>query len=390
MKLIAKIARKFGYNIVRYKDPNSASKKIAQLHVDQITLPLIKQSEAHKALQGVNRQTNISSFTYFERPQKTTESIDRLESLWWNTHGELIDKVWGFSEKVNFLYRNNYVAQAATFFKHNEKNPKILDLGCGSGWFGRMIVDPELEYHGVDFSSTQIKIANQDKETSPNKNQLHYYCLEDFKEIENLQSFTGVVIHAFLHHLCWEELSDLFDDLKQFLPAGCKFFIVEPVYPDAHQIGIDKNEQSFNLNFVLNYRAKLNQIKLGLIDQNIFDTQTEYNLNKVGAESQNNGFFFSPKEVPFRMTEFKNFLSPYLKIEHTFQCGVLDLETAQLIELINDAAVQQKYADLLFPLANALDRFLLLNQYFEANENNYLFTAFQGVLVKPHLDSRSL
>jgi len=382
MKLIAKIARKFGYNIVKYDDPRSASKKITKLHADQSVLPLITQLEAHKALQDVNRQLNISSFTYFERPQKTTETIDRLETLWWNTHGKLIDKVWGFSEKVNFLYRNNYVAQAAAFFKHNEKNPKILDLGCGSGWFGRMIADDELEYHGVDFSSTQIKIANQDKEKSPNKNHLHYYCLDDFKKIEHLQSFTGVVIHAFLHHLCWEELGRLFDDLQLFLPVGCKFFIVEPVYPDARQTGIDLNKQSFNSNFVSNYRAKLNQIKLELINQNIYDTQTENDLNQVGTESQNNGFFFSPKEVPFRMTEFKNFLSTYLKIDHTFQCGVLNLETAQLIELIKDAEARQKYADLLFPMANALDRFLLLNQYFEANENNYLFTAFQGVLTK--------
>lgn len=384
MRIIKRIARLLGYSIKKYSDPSAFSNRILSLHPEiKNNAPLITQEQAVEALKSVGRNTGVNAFTYYKRPNKSSAAMEDLESKWWNANGKLIEKVWVFSKDTNNSYRKNYVSRAASFFKEPGKKAKILDLGCGSGWFGRMIADAELEYHGLDFSSTQIDIAKSEKQRSPNKNYLNYYCSSDLKNIEHLDTFTGVVIHAFLHHLYWEELEQLFKELAKLLPNGCKFFIMEPVYPGKNNaINIAANEQSCNNELVNAYRKNLDHIKNKLIDKDLYDTKTESELIELGSESDKNGFFLSPKEVPFEMTEFQTFLTKYIKIENTFNCGVLNLETAQLLERIRSKEMQDHYSQLLLPMVNSLDTFLISNHYFEANPNNYLFTAFECVLNK--------
>ena len=374
----------FGYNIEKYYNPRTAGNRILSIH-GQIgqKAPSIPTEMATKALISVGRKPHIRAFAFYERPKKSSAEMDKLENIWWNSNSNIIEKVWVFSEDVNISYRKPYVSRAALFFKENVKESKILDLGCGSGWFGRMIADKDIEYYGMDFSSTQIDIANSKKQKVLNKNYLNYYCINDFKKINNISSITGVVIHAFLHHLYWEELYLLFDELAEILPNDCKFFITEPIYPNQNNIKyISKEEENSNIEFVKAYRLKLDLIKNELINKNLYDTKTEYELMKLCMESNQNGFFLSPKEVPFKLNEFQTFLTKYLKIEKQYHCGVLNLETAQLIERINTKELQEHYSRLLFPIANSLDKNLLNNYYFETNQNNYLFTVFECVLYK--------
>lgn len=379
MNIIKRVARKLGFDIVRYSTPALPKKKPQTPNQK----PVLSVKLASEALESVGRNLDTPLFTYYTRPEKSSPVMEEAENLWWNSHGKLIEKVWVLSESVNALYRNDYVLKAAAFFKKENKNAKILDLGCGSGWFGRMIADEDLEYYGMDFSSTQIEIANNEKEKSRNKKQLNYYCLSDIKKIEKLNEITGVVIHAFLHHLYWDELNVLFKELATILPNGCKFFIVEPVYPDPTN---QKNESGslskISESFIINYRNYLTTFKTELIAKGLYDTKTEDELNEVFLESSRNGFFLSPKEVPFKLTEFKSFLNKYVSIENIFHCGVVDLETAQFIDRIKSKKEQDYYKEQLFPLANSIDKFLLSTDYFETNQNNYLFTAFECTLNK--------
>lgn len=382
MNIIKKIVQQLGFDIVRYSPPSISSNNTSANQNGRLyQAPVISSLLATKALETVGRRPDIPVFTYYERPDKSSSSMEEAENLWWNEHGKLIEKVWVLSETINRQYRRNYVSEAVSFFKQGSKKSKILDLGCGSGWFGRMIADESLEYHGMDFSSTQIEIANIEKQRSPNKDFLNYYCLTDFKKIEGLHEVTGVVIHAFLHHLYWDELHNLFRELISVLPAGCKFFILEPIYPErfdqppvSPQLGKSFKELTGG------YRSYLQAIKSDLISKNLYDTKTESELNKVVSESAMNGFFFSPKEVPFKINEFTNFLKNYLCVDGMFHCGVLNLETAQFIERIDSNEMQEHYSKLLFPLVESLDETLMSSNYFEANQEAYLFTAFKCTL----------
>lgn len=383
MSIISKIARLFGYSLAKYSDPVSFSKKVAALHPNtHKTTAIISSSEASDALKSVGRSAKLNPFVYYPRPEKSSAAMERLENTWWNAHGRLIEKVWVFSDETNSDYRKAYVSRAAEFFRQSGGKTRILDLGCGSGWFGRMIVAPDLEYIGTDFSSTQIEIANQEKQRSPFKDQLSYYCVSDLKTIPNIQTISGVVIHAFLHHLYWNELHDLFSELASTLPENCKFFIVEPVYPEAGVDLVNTSMQKHTCELVKTFRSYLNSLKIKLADEGKYDTLMESNLLRIESESAQNGFFFSPKEVPFRLGELKVFLEKYLRIEKVFPCGILNLETAQFLEKITDKTTRNHYSGLLFPLVNPLDEFLLRNGYFESNPDNYLFTAFECSLRK--------
>lgn len=384
MKFVVNILRLFGYNIVRYYKPQSTIDKVLSLNTDnKDNKTVIRKDVAEKALISVGRKSNTPAFTLYQRPSKSSAELNDLETIWWNEHGNTIEKVWVFSEAVNNKYRQSYVSKADLFFKKSNVKNKVLDLGCGSGWFGRMIADEDLACYGIDFSSTQIEIANKIKEKALNKYYLKYYCTDDFKKIENIGAISGVNIHAFLHHLYWDELHSLFNELVENLPNGCKFFITEPIYPNQNEINYISNEQkNSNNEFVRAFRLKLDLIKNELIDKGLYDSKTEFELIKIINESEQNGFFLSPKEVPFILNEFQTFLSKYLTIERHYHCGILNLETAQLIEKIKTKDVQNYYSDLLFPIANALDEILLNNYYFETNTNNYLFTVFECVLQK--------
>ena len=232
MNIIKKIARVFGFDIIRFSKPKTTlSTKIS--NTNKVSNKEVISGEfAKEVLESVGRKSNISSFTYFNRPDKSSEKMELAENLWWNENGKIIEKVWVLSDDLNSRYRSAYVSKAADFFKTHKGEARILDLGCGSGWFGRMIANEHMNYVGMDFSSTQIEIANQKKEGLKNEKYLNYYCVSDIENIPNLEQTTGVVIHAFLHHLYWEDLRALFNKLHLILPEGCKFFIMEPIYPD--------------------------------------------------------------------------------------------------------------------------------------------------------------
>ena len=381
MNIAKRIIRKFGFDVVRYTLPEIQASTYSQNNFAS-NPPVISSSLAVEALNSVGRNLGMPVHTYYKRPDRSSAVMEHAENLWWNTHGKLIEKVWVLSDPVNRQYRKDYVSKAAAFLKQGNAKAKILDLGCGSGWFGRMIADENLEYHGMDFSSTQIQIANNEKEKAVNKDHLNYYCLVDFKQIKNLNEITGIVIHAFLHHLYWDELDTLFQELVGVLPVGCKFFIVEPIYPDVKKIEISPDLQN-SLNCMSDgYRNYIKAITKDLINKNLYDSQTDTELDNIVSESAGNGFFFSPKEVPFRISEFTDFLNKYLEIEGVFHCGVLNIETARFIDRIMSKEKQQYYSDQLFPFVKTLDEILLNNKFFETNQDTYLFTAFKGTLKK--------
>ena len=384
MNIIKNVIRKFGFDVVRYSNPQKPIGNVAPVHTTGKSKgTLISTEFANEALNSVGRKLDIPIFTYYERPHKSSDKMEEAENKWWNAHGELIENVWVLSDEINHLYRSPYVSKAADFFTKQGKKARVLDLGCGSGWFGRMIAGEMVEYVGMDFSSTQIAIANQNKSISPNKEYLNYYCATDIENIPDLQNTTGVIIHAFLHHLYLEDLKKLFDKLHSILPVGCKFFIVEPIYPDLIDFSEEQKEKKKYLFSAVNsLRKYIIGKKEELVSKRQYDLGTETELNEIMKESSANGFFFSPKEVPFKMNEFRKFLENYLIIEDCFFCGVTNLEVAQFIERVADPISRKNLINTLIPVSEKLDKLLLSEGYFELFPSSYLFTSFECILKK--------
>ncbi len=360
LDIIKKIAKKF----ISTKKNNSNRK------------PIIQKEEASNALQSVNRKP-LNAFTFFERLHKTNNIIDALEERWWNEAGNLIEDVWGLPDDLCLAYREEYIIKAKKIFLEDKKNVKVLDLGCGTGWFGRILADENVFYHGIDFSETQIQIAQQKAKGTKNEAFLKYTKTTSIKSIEKLEEFDAVIINAFLHHLHKEELTTLFDDIKAHFKSGTKIFMMEPTYPT--------NKTKSNITNLDHIKADITDstikaIKKQAIEKKIFDTKKEQDLLELIQESNENGFFFSPKEVPFAFEEIEGLISKYANLKEYFYVGVNDFTFLQMLSLVTDVNFRKEMLEEIYPNIKKMDKELIEKTFYFNGTNNYIFTCFVCVL----------
>jgi 2-polyprenyl-3-methyl-5-hydroxy-6-metoxy-1,4-benzoquinol methylase len=374
--MIRRLVRLFGYDLINRQNV----KRLSHNRAFNKQKYFISREESEKALKTVGRKP-MRPFQFFQRPYETSTLINELENRWWNGAGNIIEKVWVLPDDICSKLRYDYVKKASAFFRQASVST-ILDLGCGSGWIGRMIADENLIYVGIDFSETQISIAKAKSAEALNSTYLSYYCINDFASLPELKDINGIIIHAFLHHLYGEELNTLFKKLQAFLPKGCKFFIMEPVYPKKVNRSMSEDKKQMAGDLIQSAKAFLSSTKLRLINENKLDCSTENELDALIVESNRNGFFFSPKEVPFKFAEIESFLSKYGIINNFYYCGVLNLEAAQLLALIPDKNLREDWSNIILPFINKIDQFVIESGYFDNREDQYLFTCFEFTLDK--------
>ena len=339
--------------------------------------PIITQKQALEALESVNRQPK-SAFAFFERAQTTTQTIDSLEEIWWNMAGNLIEDIWGLPDDLCLAYRQEYAMRAKKFFLSDKQKVKVVDLGCGTGWFGRIIADENVFYEGVDFSETQIQIAKKKAINAPNEKYLNYLQTTDIQSIKNIKDFDGIIINAFLHHLCKNELVTIFDTIKSTFKSGTKIFIMEPVYPTNRTKNDIKVCTSTKVEVT---KDIINTVKKQAVQANIFDLQKEILLSDLIRESNTNGFFFSPKEVPFEFQEIEELLVKYTNLKSYSYVGVDDFSFLQTLSFIGNSEYRREILDTMFPMIKELDRQIIDSGYHFNGTNNYIFTCFECVLL---------
>ncbi|MFX1281716.1 MAG: class I SAM-dependent methyltransferase [Promethearchaeota archaeon] len=94
------------------------------------------------------------------------------------------------------------------FLSNFNFKPRILDLGCGSGYESMRIHSLGAEVVGVDFSSESIKIA---QERNPNCT----FLLKDYFELdETIGLFDGIFSSGSIIHISYERLPKLFEILS--------------------------------------------------------------------------------------------------------------------------------------------------------------------------------
>ena len=104
-------------------------------------------------------------------------------------------------------FANLYVGEMSKYYvnffkKKLKKKGKILDLGCGPGYFTLELARAGFDVVGVDISKGAINSA---KQTMLNlkkgkKLKLKYIC-SDLKNLNFVNEFDGVLCSGFLHHI---------------------------------------------------------------------------------------------------------------------------------------------------------------------------------------------
>ena len=291
----------------------------------------------------------------------SSSNLDKLEMNWWNQNALLIEKIWALNYDMQKLIRLPYLSKMKKFFLkgREDKQVNILEIGCGTGWVCRLVADDSFKVLGTDFSVEQIEIAKKQAVLN-NKSKYCSYELADASTFE--KDFDGIVIHALLHHLSKVELNVFFSQLRK-IKTGTKVYMYEPVFMKPLIGGPYLKDKILN-----KIITKLKLFSINKAKKNgELDSFLQTGVENLYKEARANGWYLSPKEVPFYEDELFNYLQPLFNIEKKNIVNRTDLDIAQALMLNKIEKPNFLYSKLLIPLAIWLDAIA-----FKGNYTNYI------------------
>lgn len=317
-----------------------------------------------------------------ERSLSPDPAIDHEEEVWWNENADTVEAIWAMAEPVREAIRTPYLDRARHFFLagQTQQPARLLEVGCGSGWVGRMIADREhLQIIGLDIASEQIRLANENAATAGLSEVCEYRCqnLADFAA-RDAQSVSCVLIHAILHHLSWQEIRSVLAQLK-VLGSGTRIFIYEPVYLADPAAPMEETPRSRHARFMAGLPAQAMRIF-----QTIFrparDQELLARVNTLVADAQRQGRILSPKEVVFREPEILGALEEIGKVTERYVCNYTTLPMAQFATSIKNKALQRLFCATVLPLAAYVDRWLFDSRAIPLVTRDYVFMGYHCVV----------
>lgn len=315
-----------------------------------------------------------AAFARRARIERTTQTLDGQEVDWWNTYAPLIERIWGLPDPICAAARRDYIEDVGKIFHTllGARPLRILEIACGSGWPGRLLASPTLAVTGMDFSEGQLKIA-QTKAAAAGQTNCNYVQMDINQMNSSFESsqFDGAFIHCGIHHLCTDELTGFADGLSR-APKGFPLILVEPVYLDqARWWGRALNKGLRGLYWLI-----LHAFLVGARQDETVTKPTEKLIGLANAQ----GWFLSPKEVPFDREEIRRIFSQYFEIKEIEPVTLFGLSAAQYLATLSDQAGASRAAKVLLPIFNGLDRALNKLGLLPKLTSEYLFSRI--VLVR--------
>lgn len=288
-------------------------------------------------------------------------AMDKLEMDWWNQNAQLIEKIWAHNLDLQNLIRMPYLKKMKYFFLKDaqKKSIKILEIGCGSGWVCRIVSDEKFQIIGTDFSEGQLSIAREQAKTF-NKDSFCKYELADASSFK--KDIDGVVIHALLHHLSKKEL-DVFYEQMSSLASGTKVFMYEPVFIPRKNSPPKFRDKMLNSFINVVREIAIRRAKA----TGEADIELKAQMDELNKQAEANGWYISPKEVPFYKEELYGYLKPEFNIQKEYIVNRTDLEIAQTLVFNKIEKPNFLFSKILIPLATWLD-----NQAFKGNFTSYI------------------
>lgn len=319
----------------------------------------------------------MSVYARNSRIEKSDEAINQAEMAWWNENAPLIERIWGLPEIICNESRKHYLEYIRHRFRDgvpSEKVLKILEVACGSGWPGRLLADFKTHVIGVDFSQEQIRLAEQNAKTSLAPGAV--YCSYIQSEVKSLprlmqnNSYDGVFIHCGLHHLSFEELVDFAADLEK-LPSGFKVILVEPMYHDKVKglAGLFRivGEAFWRIFFRL------------VLKKERLDPEIEEQTQKLLTKATKQGWFLSPKEMPFTVQEINTLFDRHFHIRAVEPVTHFSLRLAIFLGTLQSVPRAEVLARRWLPFFNFLDRILIKSGLMPFLSKDYFFTMIELV-----------
>lgn len=231
----------------------------------------------------------------------TTKELDEAERFWWSNNGDLEERYcWVQNPRQQRSIRHGYIEEITAALPPGSR---LLEFGCGTGWLTLLLAEAGLtDLVGMDFSADQIARARRNAKDQGLTDRVEF-VVADEGTLRPEQTFDAVIMHAFLHHLATEEISDALAEASQRLAPGGRLVLLEPVhFADGPSRGP----------LVLSVLRRIESFPRTLLRRGARRAAPDESEVRRRMGSRATGtppFGPSPKEVPFETGELEDLLT---------------------------------------------------------------------------------
>ena len=202
------------------------------------------------------------------------------------------------------------------------------------------------------------KVRLNSAEENANRKGLGAYCRYQVSTadewLKEFDAVDGVLIHCFLHHLSGKELENLTLTLKRNLEKGKKIWIYEPAFnitPSSKGGRLRKPMQILLTvtSLLGSFLGKMYSL-FNWIDQS--SAQAFLQLEKL---AEYNGWYLSPKEVPFDIDEFSGQLNNLFIVENSYWATINLVGAVQQTNLLKNPYIRMCVNKIFLPLFSLTD-----------------------------------
>jgi len=270
----------------------------------------------------------------------STAELDAAETAWWNEFSATCERLWTFDTHTAEAARGAYLEGGVRYLAGDGPGERtVLDLGCGSGFTSRFLAGRGVRVVGVDVSPEQIRLAREQAAAGPAAaRDLMEFGVASTADLEAAgERFDGVIGHAFLHHLAADELRDLLEEIGGLLRPGGRAWFLEPVFypqgPPTPAARLTKTG-AFACSVAQHVLRSAGQIDDGPLQA----------AEGFFARAEREGWFLSPKEVPFAPAELEHVFAGGLRLESFAWVSTASYVTAQWVSLVRRPRLRRALA----------------------------------------------
>ncbi len=154
------------------------------------------------------------------------------ELKWWERFADVMAAQWNLTPRMNLAVRAEYERDYEDFLWKG--GGTLLDVGCGTGVRTHTLARRGMEVDGIDFSARQLELARSlaDQEGVPGMAFFRRDLVRD-DWCGRHRQYDSVFVNALLHHLSYEELDLVFEQLRSCVKPGGRVYVYEPLISDA-------------------------------------------------------------------------------------------------------------------------------------------------------------
>lgn len=123
------------------------------------------------------------------------------------------------------LYRQEEQDLMEKTLKDVFKDRRVLDIGCGTGYWTQRISDTAENIVGIDINETVLEIARRKEYGCPTE-----YSFMNAYDMDFSEKFTGTLATFMLSHVPREDISSWLEHVHRFLEPGAMVFIADNTY----------------------------------------------------------------------------------------------------------------------------------------------------------------